>query len=140
MLDFSFEKLKALAQMRMDDALLLLTQERFSSAYYLAGYAVEIGLKACIALQFRAEHLPDRRFVNMVYTHQLEDLVSHAGLDDILAEKMDDDPEFSENWSVACQWTPESRYLTVDDPTATRMVRAVSDPEKGILTWIREYW
>ena len=43
--------LQALAQAKLDDAKLLFDNGRFSNAYYLAGYAVELGLKACIARQ-----------------------------------------------------------------------------------------
>lgn len=38
-----------LAQIRLAEAAALLQAERFDGAYYLAGYAVECALKACIA-------------------------------------------------------------------------------------------
>src|SRR5919106_3680906 len=40
-----------------------------SGAYYLAGYAVECGLKACIAKQVRRHEFPDRTTVNQSHTH-----------------------------------------------------------------------
>lgn len=40
--------LEKLAQIRLEDSLFLLQAGRASSAYYLAGYAVELALKACI--------------------------------------------------------------------------------------------
>ncbi len=48
-----------LAAAKCEDATLLLAHARFSSAYYLAGYALELALKACIAKQFAAEVIPD---------------------------------------------------------------------------------
>lgn len=139
-LEHSFDDLKAIAQSKSADAVLLLEHGRFANAYYLAGYAVEIGLKACIALLFRAEHFPDRRLVNTVHTHQLNELVLHAGLEKILVEKKKASREFSDNWALACNWSPDSRYIAVDGLTAQAMVHAVSDPQTGVLTWIREYW
>ena len=139
-LEHSFANLKAIAQSKSADAVLLLEHGRFANAYYLAGYAVEIGLKACIALQFRAEYFPDRRLVNTVHTHQLNELVLHAGLEKILAERKEASREFSKNWTRACKWTPDTRYIAVDALTARVMVHAVSDPQTGVLTWIREYW
>ena len=139
-LEHSFANLKAIAQSKSADAVLLLEHGRFANAYYLAGYAVEIGLKACIALQFRAEHFPDRRLVNTVHTHQLNELVLHAGLEKILAERKEASREFSKNWSLVSKWTPDSRYSTIDGKAAGAMVNAVSNPKTGVLEWIREYW
>jgi hypothetical protein len=52
--------LKALAQAKLDDAILLFDNKRYSNAYYLAGYAIELALKACIAKQFVADTIPDK--------------------------------------------------------------------------------
>lgn len=139
-LEHSFANLRANALAKSEDAVLLLDHGRFANAYYLAGYAVEIGLKACIALQFRAEHFPDRRLVNIVHTHQVNELVFHAGLRDVLDERSDKDEKFQFNWAQVCDWSPDSRYSTVDALTAQVMVQAVSDPQAGILKWISEYW
>ena len=57
------------------DAETLLKNGRWSSAYYLAGYAVECGLKACIAKQFREHQFPDLDTVKKSYTHSLVDLL-----------------------------------------------------------------
>lgn len=67
--------LQAIAKANLDDAKLLLGEKRYSSAYYLAGYAIEIGLKACIAKQFVADVIPDKKFVNDIYLHGLKELV-----------------------------------------------------------------
>src|SRR5258708_26287810 len=72
--------LQAIAQAKLDDALLLFQHRRFSNAYYLAGYAVEIGLKACIAKQISAETIPDKAFINDIFKHGLRELIGVAGL------------------------------------------------------------
>ena len=52
--------LQGLALVRLDDARSLLAADRWDGAYYLAGYAAECGLKACIAAQTRQYDFPDR--------------------------------------------------------------------------------
>jgi HEPN domain-containing protein len=49
--------LQNLAEERLGDAEVLLASNRYSGAYYIVGYAVECGLKACIAKLTRAEDL-----------------------------------------------------------------------------------
>jgi hypothetical protein len=41
----------------------------------LAGYAVECGLKACIAGKTQRHEFPDKKIVNASYTHNLRELV-----------------------------------------------------------------
>src|SRR5213595_801683 len=72
--------LEALAEVRPADSFFLLQAERASSAYYLAGYAVELALKACIAKSFQPNAIPDKAFVNKIYSHSLEKLLGLAGL------------------------------------------------------------
>jgi HEPN domain-containing protein len=132
--------LQAIAQAKLGDAELLLAHRRFSNAYYLAGYAVEIGLKACIARQFTAETIPDRRFVADVHSHDLRKLVGLAGLSRELREKETAEPAFAANWALISEWTPEIRYEAVDQFSAQILVQAVKDATAGVLPWIQTYW
>lgn len=62
----TFQQLSAT---RLADARALLAARRYA-AYYLAGYAVECALKACIAKQTRRyDFPPDPRSVSRIYTH-----------------------------------------------------------------------
>ena len=73
-----------LAEMRLADARALLKAHRWSAAYYLAGYAVECGLKACILARMStaAEVIfDDKKFSEKCWTHALIDLVKLAGLE-----------------------------------------------------------
>ena len=58
--------LEALATTRLEDAQILLQAQRASSAYYLAGYAIELALKACIAKSFLPNVIPDKAFVTEI--------------------------------------------------------------------------
>ena len=52
-----------LADVRINEAEALLVQGKYDGAYYLAGYAVECGLKACIA------KLTDQQIADYVRQH-----------------------------------------------------------------------
>src|SRR6266545_3010776 len=74
---------RQLAERWLKDAKILLDNRRWSAAYYLAGYAVECGLKACVLA--RVGISPEvifgaRRFSERCWTHDLEELVRLADL------------------------------------------------------------
>jgi len=132
--------LRAHAQAKLEDAVLLLQNGRYSNAYYLAGYAVELALKACIAAQFVADVIPDKGFVNSVYQHSFKHLLGAAGLTAEHKLKQDQDPAFAANWALVSQWTPDVRYQSTDITSAQTMVSAIADEQSGVLKWIKAYW
>lgn len=132
--------LRALAQAKLDDATLLCQMGRYSNAYYLAGYAIEMALKACIAAQFTADVIPDKSFVNDIYSHNLQKLVRLAGLQSELQHQSDTDVNFGANWALVAQWTEESRYVSTDSLSAQTILVAIADPKSGVLEWIKKFW
>jgi hypothetical protein len=72
---------RQLAEDRIQDAAILLAAQRWSGAYYVAGYAAECGLKACIARLTSAEDFPPKvKVVQASYTHDLDKLLKASGL------------------------------------------------------------
>ena len=69
-----------LAVTRLAEAKALLELGMWDGAYYLAGYAVECGLKACVAKGVKAEEFPDKEFATKCYTRSIEALVALAEL------------------------------------------------------------
>jgi len=132
--------LRALAQAKIDDAIILMQNKRFSNAYYLAGYAVEMALKACIAAQFVVDTIPDKGFVDKIYSHDLRQLVKLAGLSSELAKREDADVNFAANWALVAQWTESSRYESLDSATAIATIGAITDANSGVLSWIKTFW
>jgi hypothetical protein len=59
--------LQALTRDRLMDARALLRAHRCSGAYYMAGYAVECALKACIAKRTNGHNFPYNKLVNDSY-------------------------------------------------------------------------
>jgi hypothetical protein len=108
-------------------------------AYYLAGYAVECGLKACIAKRILRHDFPDRDLVQGLYTRAPLALLVKARLFDELEAHAAADLLFRANWNVARQWTPESRYNLHGRDEADLLITAVGDSRSGVLAWLSEY-
>lgn len=119
---------------------MLLHAGRYSAAYYLAGYAVELGIKARIAGVFQADIIPEKSFVNAVYSHKLDELVGLAGIKRQLQDDMGRDPVLSAAWGIASKWNETSRYEMWDQFAAASMLQAVGDGNHGVLQWLKKHW
>jgi HEPN domain-containing protein len=133
-------QLQQLAEDRARDAQVLLGAGRWSGAYYLAGYAVECGLKACIAKLTDLHDYPDREFVNKCYTHKIEVLVTLCGLKSHREAESVANPIFGEHWLVVRDWDEKGRYQQWPESQARRLVEAVTETTHGVLPWIRVHW
>jgi hypothetical protein len=113
----------------------------FSGAYYLAGYSVECALKARLAKQTkRYDFPPEPGFVREIYSHDLEQLLKKANLLKVFNREKARDPQFGVNWTIIKDWTPKSRYQVQSQRKAQAIVKAVSDPQHGVLRCIRRSW
>jgi hypothetical protein len=108
-------------------------------AYYLAGYAVECALKACIAKETKRYEFPEKERVVSSYSHKLQDLVKVAGLDQALA-LVSKSPEFRINWQVVKSWSEQTRYQRHRPEKAEELLAAVGDRTHGVISWIKLYW
>jgi HEPN domain-containing protein len=132
--------LKELARIRLREARVLLRNKQYEGAYYLGGYVVECGLKACIAKQTRRYDFPDKKTVNASYQHTLTSLVRVAGLALVLDQEMRDDLEFANNWAVVKDWSEESRYKKRTKKDARSLYSAITNKKHGVLRWIKQHW
>jgi hypothetical protein len=132
-----------LAEDRILDAEVLLAAGRWSGAYYLAGYAVEAALKACVVARVAAEPgviFESKKFGADCWTHDLEKLVALAELKAALVADLAVNQSFARNWTLVKDWTEESRYLWWDERTARAMLGAINDQQHGVLQWVRVRW
>lgn len=132
--------LQQLSRAKLEDALILARAGRYSNAYYLAGYAVELALKTCISRQFLAETIPDPELARRVFDHDLGKLVTLAGLSSALKEKVATDRNFAANWSTVTEWKVESRYEVADRYSCAVLLDAIQDHKSGVLAWLSQYW
>jgi HEPN domain-containing protein len=133
-------ELESLAAIRMKEAEILLTANCYHGAYYLAGYALEYILKACIAKQVKEFDFPDKKLANDSYTHDLAKLLIIAGLRQELGKQENQNEEFKLNWAVVNKWSEESRYEhAIEKQDAHDLFNAITDNESGILPWLKKY-
>jgi HEPN domain-containing protein len=130
---------QVLSRLRLKEAKVLLAARLYDGAYYLAGYAVECALKACIARATRRHEFPDRVRVNACYTHDLTELLRHSGLQSH-ARTQAQDTEFEKNWDTVRLWSETSRYDRNSEERARKLLKAISDRKHGVLPWLRRYW
>jgi AbiV family abortive infection protein len=134
-------KLCRLAGRYARDAETPLKNRRWSSAYYLSGYAIDCALKACIAKQIRRHEFPDLEKVKDSYTHDLRKLLKHAGLTSALQARSKRTDQFGKYWEqVVTKWRETSRYEQPTKAMAEELIRAVSDTKEVVLPWSKLRW
>ncbi|HEY2909529.1 MAG TPA: hypothetical protein VGI99_04750 [Gemmataceae bacterium] len=130
-----------LADVRLAEAKALLDLGKWDGAYYLAGYAVEVALKACVIKRLMAtDAFPDRKFSDSCYTHNLSELMKLAGLKPALDAETGADAVFTGFWGVVAVWSEQTRYHRVLEIQARSLYDAVGDANHGVLRWIKTLW
>jgi len=135
-------RLLDMAWMRVGDARALLDAGRTDAAYYLAGYAVEFGLKAVIAASMEASVFPGKQRFSEVWTHNPEKLAQIARLAGPLEARRRAEPAFRWNWRVVSAWSETVRYQPGGSFNAIRaasLLDAVSDETSGVLPWLTTF-
>jgi hypothetical protein len=130
-----------LADQRLTEAKCLLDHGQWDGAYYLAGYAVELALKACIIKALLAtDAFPDKEFSRNCYTHSVDKLLVLAKLGDAKKAASDADPKLMANWTTLGDWSEETRYHRVEKAEAEELCDAIADPVHGVLPWIKAHY
>jgi hypothetical protein len=133
-----------LAEVRVKEAEALLAAGLWDGAYYLAGYAVECGLKACIAKLTKAEDFPPKeKIVRDYYSHELGKLLDIAGLTSEVKSVQRNPPmkpNVAVKWQVIEGWSEQSRYERTVQKKAEVLIAAITDPTDGVLPWIKTHW
>ena len=134
---------RRLAQLRIQESEVLFQKSLYLGAYYLCGYAVECGLKACIAKRTkRGDFPPSVNEVRNVYVHDLDKLLDLVGNPLKLAIK--GSPVRSSRWDVVKDWNEQSRYEFRPKKEAKllayAMLQAVTEAQNGIFPCIRQHW
>jgi hypothetical protein len=112
----------------------------FDGAYSLAAYAVECGLKACVARLTRRHDFPSRDFVRNSYTHDFTQLIKTAELDDRYRLELDQDSQLAANWRIVKDWREDSRYAVWSRAQANALVEAITEVPHGVFPWIERQW
>jgi hypothetical protein len=125
------------------DAKCLLDDHRWSAAYYLAGYAVECGLKACVLRRVATQPeviFGDKKFSEKCWTHSILDLVKMADVEGARAADAVTNVALGKNWLVVKDWSEKARYNTTSHQKAKKLYDAITDNANGVMQWIRVHW
>ena len=130
-----------LADVRIEEAAALLAAQKWDGAYYLAGYAVECALKACIAKQtHQYDYPPVRKEWEDCYTHDLERLMKRAGLELECNRESAANADFKRNWLAVQDWDESSRYERKSKDQAEKLYNAIIESVIGVLPWLKKHW
>lgn len=134
--------LKQIADERLKDAEVLLAAGQWGGAYYLAGYAVECGLKACIIrnIERTGALFEDRKFVERCYTHDFNKLLEAADIKSDYIATRTADPAFGKNWSIVEQWSERDRYFSKTEVDARNLFEAITHQTSGVFPWLKMRW
>lgn len=135
------EELKELVSIRKRESKALFDSKNYSGSYYLAGYIIECALKVCIAKKFNKHVIPDKKFVNEIYCHDLDKLLQLSDLQNELNRKSKSDASFERYWAVIKDWSEQKRYETTSSRAlAFDIYKAITSRKSGVLVWIKQYW
>ncbi|MFO0809112.1 MAG: hypothetical protein U0746_10845 [Gemmataceae bacterium] len=129
-----------LADVRIEEAGVLVNACKPDGAYYLAGYAVECALKACVAKLTHLYDYPDKAFATKCFTHDLLVLVKLANLEADYSSDIQSDAALNLNWQVVKDWSEQSRYQRKTLVQAQDLYNAITDADHGVLPWIKTRW
>ena len=100
--------LKTLAEERLEDAKALVDAGRYDTAFYMAGYVIEISLKVRICTTLNWAEFPDTNREFQDYrsfrTHNLEVLLNLSGFRHVVHGS------YLTEWSTIASWDPSLRY------------------------------
>lgn len=132
-------ELKTLADLRLREAEALFEARCYNGTVYLAGYVVELALKARICRLLRSKEYPEIGALKGAFAvHKYDQLLFLAGL----VDKLDSNQMVLENWSLLTFWGPELRYSPREFSRSEALVvlEAIREPANGVFSWIRKHW
>jgi HEPN domain-containing protein len=133
----TFSSCKTLATIRLGEANILFSNKKYSGAYYLAGYAIELGIKAYYCKgRKRYTFPPDPSVVKSLYTHDLNGLMTVSELKRAFDIDVSSDSSLQSNWETVKDWSEKSRYSRIKKSDSESMINAV----KVIFTWMQTKW
>ncbi len=104
-----------LADLRLEEAEYLSKGGYLDGAFYLAGYSVELYLKAKIAknldvFDFYSQYAPKSDLSKTFLIHNLERLVLLSGLQTKFISAIKTDSILDDAWGTVKEWSEKSRY------------------------------
>jgi HEPN domain-containing protein len=134
------KQLQELAKLRLREAEALYDAGLYDGSVYLAGYAVELALKARICRLLKVSVYP-LDVGQSFKVHDLDQLKVLAGLSTEISITKNKD--LFDNWSKAVTWDPEQRYEAPGKHTAASakiILDSIRVKPNGVLIWLSKRW
>ncbi len=143
-------EIRRIADQRLLEAKILLqspANKHYDGAYYLAGYCVELYLKAkiCEALDLDdlfSDTSMAKKITATFKSHRLEELMLLTGLNRKFELAKSANIALASSWSQIKLWNESKRYLppgTILRAEVEELMSAIEDPQNGFLQWIRQH-
>lgn len=131
------------ADERLQDAEHLFLTGRHEWAFYSAGYAVELLLKARIAKvvdfpDLFNPHFSDKEFAKTYKVHNFVKLAKFGGLFNIIEATQKRDLAFEKSWRDVILWNEQARY-NIAGTISANQCRIYLDNTTFIFTWIKKH-
>jgi hypothetical protein len=134
-------EIERLADLRYEEACCLINNKLWDGAYYLAGYSIELLLKARICKNLRIDNfyefgLPVKKeFYRVFKNHNFRELIMLAGMYSDFVRLEIEDENLINHWSRLLEWSEASRYkMDKTEAEATNFI--ISANTIGL--WIKE--
>lgn len=133
--------IRFIADSRIEEATLLSENGFYDSAFYIAGYALELQLKAKICEHFDlpdfySQYVPKTDLSKTFLIHNLERLFLLSGLHaKFMAERIAN-TDFDNHWGNVKEWTEKSRYNLIGTQSLAE-TNIFLESIKIIIQWIK---
>jgi HEPN domain-containing protein len=138
------KELQKLAKIRLSEAKTLYDKGFYDGSCYLAGYTMELALKARICKILDLIDYPDSGALGKTFkTHKFDTLIKLSGLENKFDTSKQSNQVLYDNWSLITDWSEEFRYKPVGTNLkikAQEIINALEDPKDGVFTWIKKRW
>lgn len=133
----TFSSCKKLALARLREAKVLHKSRKYSGAYYLAGYAIELGIKAFYCKSIKKYTFPpNRSVIESLYKHDLNELMKVSGLKIEFDKDSENNNLLLSSWAILKDWGAKDRYLQFRKLESESMINSI----EVILKWIQTKW
>jgi hypothetical protein len=134
--------IEKLAKRRLAAAKCLVENEYYDDAFYLAGYGIELYLKAVICKTlgvdnfYSFENLKKKEIARAFKSHDYNDLFLLSGIQSEFDSAKIEEPGFKENWEVVNVWNESTRYECDQNPDK---VKKFVNASQIICSWIQKH-
>ncbi len=140
-------ELKKIALNRIAEAKALHKSGFYDSAIYIAGYSIELALKAVICkkldwVEFTPKSLRNET-AKAFKVHDLLTLAIMGGVWTKIEQETNINPVFKANWDIISKWTESQRYEAIgtnDEIKSKEFIEAIENQTDGVLFFLKKRW